>query len=293
VLCIYLGYDNEEALRLIRDSHKTRKETALKFRHMGAPQTKSQFEYVRSFKIVKKLKTVELYLLYISYLVWNICTEIRSHSHLEPLNDDEISNFLFENKQDLKKLAKKVMKRDKTEKDKLFVRYGLGYKMNEWCWARCEIVDNLEYDIFDKGERLKICEYTDRPNPYKLKMKKNKVTFINTTEEPSVVNVKCQYIKPEGYMSSSAWLEQKNHLYIGRNVGYNPQWKWPKSKWANPFKVGKDGTLDDVLEKYEKYVRENQELMDSLEELNGMTLGCWCKPNGCHGVVLVKLFNEL
>ena len=32
--------------------------------------------------------------------------------------------------------------------------------------------------------------------------------------------------------------------------------------------------------------------MRRLHELNGTTLGCWCKPNPCHGDVLVKLVQE-
>ena len=32
--------------------------------------------------------------------------------------------------------------------------------------------------------------------------------------------------------------------------------------------------------------------MNSLHELKGKQLGCWCKPGVCHGDVLVKLYNE-
>ena len=39
-------------------------------------------------------------------------------------------------------------------------------------------------------------------------------------------------------------------------------------------------------------VRNNQTLMDSITELNGRILGCWCHPERCHGDILIKLFME-
>lgn len=69
-------------------------------------------------------------------------------------------------------------------------------------------------------------------------------------------------------------------IYIGR-----------PSKWENPFKIGKDGTRKDVIEKYRKYILSTPELLDSLDELNDKILGCWCKPKPCHGDVLVELLE--
>lgn len=69
-------------------------------------------------------------------------------------------------------------------------------------------------------------------------------------------------------------------VYIGR-----------PDKWGNPFEIGKDGTRAEVIEKYQNYILENQELMADLEELRGKRLGCWCHPLPCHGDVLVKLLN--
>ena len=67
-------------------------------------------------------------------------------------------------------------------------------------------------------------------------------------------------------------------VYIGRS-----------SKWGNPFK---DGTRKQVIEKYRKYILSNKELLDSLDELEGKILGCWCKPKSCHGDVLVELIEK-
>ncbi len=75
--------------------------------------------------------------------------------------------------------------------------------------------------------------------------------------------------------------KSKYSVYIGRG-----------SKWGNPFVIGRDGTREEVIEKYEKYLRSNSDLMASLSELKGEVLGCFCKPQACHGDVLVKLLGE-
>lgn len=71
-------------------------------------------------------------------------------------------------------------------------------------------------------------------------------------------------------------------IYIGR-----------RSKWGNPYVVNEDGTREEVIDKYEKYVRDQPNLMAALPELKGKVLGCWCAPKSCHGDVLVKLIAEM
>ena len=66
-------------------------------------------------------------------------------------------------------------------------------------------------------------------------------------------------------------------VYIGR-----------PSKWGNPFPIG-DSTRDEVISRYREYVLSRPELLESLHELKGKVLGCWCKPKPCHGDVLVEL----
>ena len=36
----------------------------------------------------------------------------------------------------------------------------------------------------------------------------------------------------------------------------------------------------------------SRNLYDDLDELKGKILGCWCKPNKCHGDVLIKLLKN-
>ncbi len=70
-------------------------------------------------------------------------------------------------------------------------------------------------------------------------------------------------------------------VYIGR-----------PSKWGNPFRMGADGTRDEIIAKYRDYVRSRPDLMASLGELRGKVLGCWCRPLPCHGDVLVELIER-
>jgi len=70
-------------------------------------------------------------------------------------------------------------------------------------------------------------------------------------------------------------------IYIGRG-----------SKWGNPFSIGKDGTREEVIEKYRLHlweqIKSGEVTKESLHELNGAVLGCFCKPQACHGDVLLK-----
>lgn len=81
----------------------------------------------------------------------------------------------------------------------------------------------------------------------------------------------------------------KFDLYIGREIK-NEHHFFEKSKWHNPFKA-KDYPDQDVVAMYENYITST-ELYNQLEELDGLILGCWCKPNKCHGDVLIRLLNE-
>lgn len=65
------------------------------------------------------------------------------------------------------------------------------------------------------------------------------------------------------------------------------------SLWGNPFKVGRDGTREEVIEKYREYVKSDPSLMALLPELRGKRLGCYCAPGPCHGEILVELLEEL
>jgi hypothetical protein len=71
-------------------------------------------------------------------------------------------------------------------------------------------------------------------------------------------------------------------VYIGR-----------PSKWGNPYVIGKYGTREEVIIKYEAHVRSSKILMRALPTLKDKVLGCWCPPKPCHGEVLIKLLKEM
>ena len=73
------------------------------------------------------------------------------------------------------------------------------------------------------------------------------------------------------------------NVYIGR-----------PSKWGNPFSIGKDGTREEVIEKYREWITEGEGsyLLKDLLELKGKILGCWCSPKACHGDILSELANK-
>lgn len=81
---------------------------------------------------------------------------------------------------------------------------------------------------------------------------------------------------------------EKYDVYIGRG-----------SIWGNKFKIGVDGDRKEVIRKYfdlmMKRLRGSKRdfWISELRKLEGKNLGCFCKPESCHGDVLVWLFESL
>jgi len=84
--------------------------------------------------------------------------------------------------------------------------------------------------------------------------------------------------------------KEKHDVYIGR-----------PTKWGNPFSIGKDGTREEVISKYEEWLLGAREapdgkappsIEDAKKELTGKVLGCWCAPKACHGDILIKFVNR-
>ena len=81
-------------------------------------------------------------------------------------------------------------------------------------------------------------------------------------------------------------------VYIGRAVG-----KWKGSVLGNPFKIGKDGGREEVIEKYRHWLwarmKERGAAYDEIMRLvklyvdgREVRLCCWCYPQGCHGEIV-------
>lgn len=114
----------------------------------------------------------------------------------------------------------------------------------------------------------------------------------------SIENVKVKYIRPKGYNNLKEWVKDTKNEYIGRaGIVFIDGERYPKrsSPFQNPFKIGKDGDRDEVIDKYRSYIIDNIEkneiLMKQLINMKGKRLGCWCYPDACHGDVLLELID--
>jgi N6-adenosine-specific RNA methylase IME4 len=75
-------------------------------------------------------------------------------------------------------------------------------------------------------------------------------------------------------------------VYVGHNLVDGV-----RVKWSNPFRVGVDGTREEVVAKYRAWVTANPALMAALPELAGKDLVCHCAPKSCHADILLELAN--
>jgi hypothetical protein len=62
---------------------------------------------------------------------------------------------------------------------------------------------------------------------------------------------------------------------------------------GNPFKIGRDGTREQVLDKYEDYLAARPELKERIaREFCGKDLACWCDlDERCHADILLRIAN--
>ena len=72
-------------------------------------------------------------------------------------------------------------------------------------------------------------------------------------------------------------------VYIGR-----------PSIWGNPFIKPRDGNKAEVIKKYkERFLNSFHLKQLAKEKLKGKVLGCFCKPEACHGDVIVEFLEEV
>lgn len=85
--------------------------------------------------------------------------------------------------------------------------------------------------------------------------------------------------------------EEPHITYIGRRFTRGP-YDFTASPWANPYPARSNGRERPVA-LYRQHILNSPDLMARLEELEGKTLGCWCKPDQlCHGDVLIELLKK-
>lgn len=86
-----------------------------------------------------------------------------------------------------------------------------------------------------------------------------------------------------GHGNLIRWAEQNNrYVRIDR-----------RTDWGNPFEIPGDGDRAAVIKSYAlHYLPNKPSLLGRLEELRGKALGCWCKPEACHGDVLIEVLES-
>lgn len=66
---------------------------------------------------------------------------------------------------------------------------------------------------------------------------------------------------------------------------------------GNPFKIGKDETREQVIEKFRVYFYHRLEsdpvFKRKVLELKGKRIACWCKPKPCHLDIVAEYLNGL
>lgn len=85
-------------------------------------------------------------------------------------------------------------------------------------------------------------------------------------------------------------------VYIGRKRG-------TQYHFGNPFQIGKDGSRQEVIRKFREWINgvayedvepeRRQWILQNLHLLEGKKLGCYCKPQSCHGDVYVEILDRM
>ena len=80
-------------------------------------------------------------------------------------------------------------------------------------------------------------------------------------------------------------------IYVGRaGYGYD-------GFFGNPFTIGKDGTREQVLKKYDAWlthkVQHDDYFRAKVYDLRGKTLVCFCVPEKCHAMSLAIMADNL
>jgi Domain of unknown function (DUF4326) len=78
------------------------------------------------------------------------------------------------------------------------------------------------------------------------------------------------------------------------------------SRWGNPFKIGKDGTREEIIQKYRtwfltgtdsrkigRFIVDPQSLRERIHELKGFNLACCPADLACHADFLLEQANQL
>ena len=94
-----------------------------------------------------------------------------------------------------------------------------------------------------------------------MEEKPSKVKYVEKPKKTTVINVKVNELRKMGYANLVQWLDNPNHVYIGRQNHYVPG--ATGSIWKNPFKVDDYGR-DGCIQKFKEYLLQNEKLMEKM-----------------------------
>ena len=124
--------------------------------------------------------------------------------------------------------------------------------------------------VFDDGEELQ--EVTQKIRDKKIPLRVIKIAITR------VINIK----KETDYSSQRS---TPVYEYIGRG-----------SYWGNPYSMYEEGDdRDEVIRKYKydfDFEKFPNKAKSEVYKLAGKRLGCFCKPQSCHGDVLADFLNS-
>lgn len=203
------------------------------------------------------------------------------------------------------------------EKQKLALEIGEGRKYL-YKWLDSEDTKDIEEDYREnlKGQLLSVCYNPEWYPIIKAKIlkwqeedkelrqwkksegKELRPYWLDNKEKiTKMENVKEEKIKPEvvKICRKEGKVIQDCDVYIGRAC-FRGGWELKQSEFHNPFSVNKFGR-EKSIELYENYLRqkieEDETWKEKIRNLEGKKLGCWCKPESCHGDIIIKIFTEL
>jgi hypothetical protein len=67
------------------------------------------------------------------------------------------------------------------------------------------------------------------------------------------------------------------------------------STFGNPYEIGRDGTRNEVVEKFRDYFYKKLQdptFRAKVLQLKGKRLGCWCSPRKCHLEIIVEYIEN-
>jgi hypothetical protein len=84
--------------------------------------------------------------------------------------------------------------------------------------------------------------------------------------------------------------KDRYNVYIGRPSIFGNPFTHLKTKSLGTFLVA---SRDEAVSEYKKWVIKQPKVLKAIKNLpEDAILGCWCKPQACHGDVIAEIRNE-